>query len=75
MLLTSAPESFRILNILIILAICDLGSSCKDVFGLAYPAAGCCPGFGFLFVLCADGWLRPAITIKMKERLGLNLDK
>ena len=65
-LLTSAFESFRILNILMILSICNLDSSCKDVFGLAYPAAGRCPGFGFLFVLCADGCLRPAIIIKMK---------
>ena len=37
-----------------ILAICNLGSSCKDVFGLVNPAAGRCPGFGFLVcVVCS----------------------
>ena len=53
MLFTSALESFRILDILMIPAICNLGSSCKDVFGLVNPAAGRCPGFGFLVcVVC-----------------------
>ena len=37
-------------------AICNLGSSCKDVFGFVNPAAGRCPGFGFL-VRVACWWM------------------